>query len=314
VKEVAKFIAAVLKDGKVLHTDVDLDQKTGDLSATFSLSGATGSELAVGFDAIGKRPSLFAGLLKKDAAFNGMGHMKLPEPLAKALVDVIDEARAMALGSIQDGAKKQQVDALFNALMPTFKSSDFDGALVVTSNGKNLTLLTASKVKDGTALGKTVRELVTAKDIPPEVRNNIKFDVATVGKTSVCKVQLPLPADDHATKLAGLFGEPTLYVAFRNDALFLSFGKDGLEAIKAAIPVQASAVGPMLYYEVDVARLISLIHPEQADKVKKIFPGGQGGTIRFSAEGGPALTIRLSTKVAVLQLLGQLHDMKRASN
>src|SRR4029077_6349704 len=64
VKEVAKFIAAVLKDGKVLQTEVDLNQKSGDLAATFSLSGISGSELAAGFDAIAKSPSLFAGLLK----------------------------------------------------------------------------------------------------------------------------------------------------------------------------------------------------------------------------------------------------------
>ena len=37
-KEMTKFIASVLKEGKELKAEVDLDKQSGDLSASFSLS------------------------------------------------------------------------------------------------------------------------------------------------------------------------------------------------------------------------------------------------------------------------------------
>ena len=277
INTVTRLIASVLRDGKELMTEVDLDQKSGDLSATFSLSGTSGSELAAGIEAIAKYPSLFAGLVKTNAAFAGLGHLKLPEPLVKALGDVVDEARAMALAGIADGGNKQQAEALFNVLSPTLKSGDFDGALVVTSKGKQLTLLTAFKVRKGDELGKTIRDLVSANlmDLPPAMRNMIKLDVAAVGPTKIHKLELP--AMDQGGKMAeALFGDLSLYVGFTNDAMYLSLGKDGLQAIKEAIPVKATAASPVIFYEADVARLIPVFHPEQADKVKAQFPGGRG--------------------------------------
>src|SRR5205085_8446292 len=89
-KEAAKFIAAVLKEGKELSAKVDLDQKSGDLSATFALSGVAGSQLSSGIAGLVKNSSMFAGLLQKGAAFNSMGHIKLPEALTKAVSDMID--------------------------------------------------------------------------------------------------------------------------------------------------------------------------------------------------------------------------------
>ena len=215
--------------------------------------------------------------------------MKLPDPLVKALGDVVDEARSMALGSIQDARKKQQAEALFSAVSPTLKGGDFDGALVLTSKDKQLTLLTAFKVQKGDELGKTVRELAGAvlKDLPPEWREKLKLDVATVGPTRIHKLEIPVT--DQGGKMAeAMFGELSLYVAFTNDAMYLSLGKDGLQAIKEAIPVKATSKSSVLFYEVDVAQMIALIHPEQADKAKAQFPGGQKGTIRFTVEGGTA--------------------------
>jgi hypothetical protein len=311
--EIGKFIAAVLKEGAELTAEVDLNEK-GDLAATFSLSGMAKSELAAGIEAIAKNPSLFAGLLKSDAALEGMGHVKLPEALVKALGDVVDEAKALALAGIQEAAKKQQAEALFKVIVPTLKAGDFDGALVMVPSGKHFTVLTAFKVKDGTGLGKTVRELVSdsIKDLPPALQQKIKLDLDAVGPTKIHKIELP--ANNQEGKMAEAFlGDLSLYVAFRDDAVFLSVGKDGLAAIKEAVPVQASGAGPMLLYELDVARL-PFLPPAAAAKAKQLFPGGQGGTIRFSVEGGAALTVRLGTKVSVLQFLGQIREATAVSN
>jgi hypothetical protein len=312
LQEVAKLIATVLKDGKELHTEVDLNQKTGDLAATFSLSGMPSSEFAAGIEAIAKNPSMFAGLLRKDAAFNSLGRVKLPDSLVKALGDVIDEAKEMALGSLHEADKKQQAEALFKAITPTFKTGDFDGALVVTTTGKHLTFVSAFKLKDGDELGKTMHKLVSAsmKDLSPALKEKIKLDVDAVGTTKIHKAELPLGAGP----LPALLGEPNLYVAFRNDAVFLALGKDGLQAIKDAIPLKAAGASPMLLYEVDVARLAFLAPAEQREKARQLFPDGPGAIVRLTVEGGSALTVRLNTKVSVLRFLGQIHEMKAGPN
>lgn len=311
LKEVAKVIATVLKDGGVLHTAVDLDKQSGDLGATFSMSGVTKSELAAGIDAIGKNASLFAGLLKSDAVFNGLGHVKLPEAIIKSLGDVIDEAKVKALANIQDAGKKQQADALFKVITPTLKAGDFDGATVVTPSGSNFTVLAAFKLKDGDELGKTVHTLVsdTLKDLPPAAKDIIKLDAHSAGATKIHQVQVP--GDDQGTKVLDMvLGDRNLYVAFRNDALFVSAGKGGLQAIKDAVEVKATGTTPMLFYQVDVARLTHLAPPAQAAKAKELFPSGSGGIVRFSVEGGSALTVRFSTKVSVLQFFALMHEMK----
>ena len=267
IKEVAKLIASVLKDGKELHTEVDINQKSGDLAAAFAISGIAGSDLAKGIEAIAANTSLFTGLLKRNAVFNSLGHVKIPESMTKALGNVLDEAQIAALNGIRDDAKKQQATALFKAILPTFKTGDFDGALVVSSDGSTLTAVGGFKVKDGVELGKTVHELVSAhlKDLPPALRQNVQLDMDSVGSTKIHKVEIPAH-DEGAKTAAKVLGDLSFYVAFRNDAVFYAVGKNGLQAIKAAIPVQAGGKSPMLYYEVDIARLIFLALPGKPKK------------------------------------------------
>lgn len=307
LKQVAQFIAAVLKDGKELHTDVDINQKSGALAATFAISGIAGSDLAKGIEALGNSTSMFAGLMKRNAVFSGLGHIKLPEDVTKALVDAAMDVKTQALDHIPDATTKQQVETLARAIMPTLKTGDFDGAAVASADGNHLTILGASKVKDGVELGKAIRELISAhlKDAPPAVRQMVHLDMDSVGATKISKVEIPVH-DAGAKKAADVFGDLNLYVAFRNDAVLYAFGKGGLQAIKAAIPMQTAGKSPMIYYEIDVARLVPLIAPDEAQRVKAAFPNGQGGVIRFSVTGGQALTMRLNVEVAVLRLYGQL--------
>jgi hypothetical protein len=314
-KEAAQLISTILKDGKELKVAVDLDKQTGDLAASFSLAGVPNSDLASGIAGLAKNPSIFAGLLKKDAILNGMGHLQLPDKLTKALGDVVEEAKTKALERIEDAGKKQQAEALCKAITPTFKAGDFDGAIVVYNQGKYYTILSATKVKDGEELGKTVRALVSdsLKDLPPGLKEKITLDADNVGGIKVTRVELPIH-NQEGKHLEMVLGDLNVYVAFRSDAVLIAMGKNGLEAIKGAIAVQPAATSPVLFYDIDIARLALLIHPEHADKAKELFPNGQGGLVRFSVQGGETLTVRLVTKVAVLQLLGHMAEKKGSSN
>lgn len=316
LKEASKCIGMVLREGGELAVDVELDQKAGDLAVSASLTGLPKSDLAAGLETLGRNTSMFAGLLKKGAALNGMGRLQLPESMAKALADLIDETHADALAKIQDPAKKRQAEALFKALAPTFKSGEGDGALVMTPSGKHFTLLAAVKIKDGDKLGKTIRDLAAdaIKEMPPALQAKIKLDADSVGAVKIHKLEIPTdnPAGPHIEKLTG---DPTLYVAFRDDALLLGLGKDGLQAVKNAVTPTSVVGGAIVYYEADVARLAAtMAPPEIAAKATQLFPGGTGGNVRLMVSGGGALTIRLDTKVAVLQLLGTKMEGKAAGN
>jgi hypothetical protein len=271
--------------------------------------------LAAGIAGLAKSPSQFAGLLRKDAVYNGLGHVKLPEELAKALNTAFDSVRTEALGHIGDAGKKQQAEALFNALAPTIKAADLDGAVVVTNKGKQFTALGAFKVERGDELGKVARALLadTVKDLPPAIKEKIKLDFDAVGATKIHKFEFS--AEDDAGKMLEMYlGGLTVYLAFCNDGVLLSVGSDGLKAIKDAIAVPRAATGPVVFQELDVARLAPVLPPAQANKVKQLFPNGQGGIIRFTVEGGAAVTVRLNTSVAVLQLLGHLRELHDRPN
>ncbi len=193
-------------------------------------------------------------------------------------------------------------------MAPTFKSGDFDGALVVLSNNKYLTLVGGSKVKNGKEMEATARSLAKDlnKDAPPKFKDMVKFDVDAAGAVKIHKITIPAD-DQHAKEVEKVLGELTGYIAFRDDAMFFSLGKDGLAAIKKAALLQGSSSSvPMVSYEADIAKFTFLAPPQAAAKANSLFPGNQGGTIRFSVEGGQALTLRFSTKVSVLQFIGQM--------
>jgi hypothetical protein len=312
LKECSKIIAAVLKDGGELNVAVDINKNSGDLAAHFSLAGMAGSEMAASIDALSKSPSMFGGLMKKDVVNSALGRIKLSDPLVKALGDLYDEFRGTALAHINDAAVKQQAGAFFAALAPTLKTGDFDGAYVVTENGKKLTAVTAIKVKDGAVVEKSVRDLVDAssKGLPPNLQDKIKLDMDAVGGVKIHKVELGA-FDPNVKMFEQFLGESNLYLAFRKDAMFLSVGKEGLQAIKAAIPTTPAAGTPLFVYEFDVARMVYLTMPEQIELAKKYFPTGQGGTLRISVEGGTSITARLATKVSVLSFFGAVGELQK---
>ena len=312
LKESSKIIAAVLKDGGELKVAVDINKSSGDLAASFSISGVPGSEMAASINALSKSPSMFGGLLKKGVVSSGLGRLKLSDPLVKALGDLYDEFRGKALADISDAAVKQQADAFFAALAPTLKTGDFDGAFVVTENAKIITAVAAVKVKDGAAVEKSVRDLVSAsaKNLPPNVKDKIKLDMDAIGGVKIHKVELA-GINPNLKMLEQFMGEPNLYLAFRKDAMFFSLGKEGLQAIKAAIPMTPMAGTPLAVYEFDVARLVNLTMPDQIELSKKYFPTGQGGIVRITVEGGSAITARLTTKVSVLSFFGAVGEMQK---
>ncbi len=313
-KELAKVAIALLKDGGELNLAIDLSAPSKELSIKVSASGKEGSELARSIQTVGQGQSLFGAWRGAESAFRGAIHVVLPEELKKGVSKLLDEGFAESLGKIQDAAKRQQAQQLIDALAPTLKSGELDACaqLLGPNADKKYALVAAVRVKDGAKLGGTLRDLVAdlLKQVPEAQRSKIQLDHAVAGDVKIHRLELP---DDKGTRdLAQVVGETNLYVAFRDDAAFVAVGKDSLAALKDLIGAKTTGAGPVLSWEVDVARLAPVLAPteELRAAAQKIFPGGKDGAVRILLEGGPALRLSISTRLPVVQFLSQVREMK----
>src|SRR5262249_52525502 len=149
-----------------LRFAVDVDRKTNELALELSLTAKEKSTLAAGIASLGETPSLFGGMLGKDAPMSVLVHAALPESLRGVLGPVIDEAFRKELGKEKDEAKRQQSEKMLNALAPTLKAGELDAAFALrkAAKGDQFTAVMGMKLKDGSAVEKTLRDLV--KDLP----------------------------------------------------------------------------------------------------------------------------------------------------
>jgi hypothetical protein len=277
--------------------DLELSDKTKDITVNLSVAGLPGSELAKSIKSIGKFKSPLAGLLKKDLAFQGAVHAALPKGLHQAFAAVIDAAADRSLEGIQNADKKKQAQALFKALMPTAKAGEYQAAAVVLGpKEERYTFIAAVMLKDGAKLGAAVEALIgeALKQIP---------DFARVGAVKIHKFEVPkTPASGNL--LDEVAGDKYLYVAFRDDAVFLALGKDALATLKAALGDSGQDSPPVLF-DMDVARMArwTARTAEQKEAAQKLRAEGAPSRLRLSIDGGATLHARLHMRLSVLEFL-----------
>src|SRR5207302_11465057 len=130
----------------------------------------------------------------------------------------------------------------FQALGPTLKSGELDAGFDVRgpeAGGKVYTMVSAVRLKGGSDVEKALRAVVKALPEGAEGFLGLKFDAEKAGAVAVHRINPP-NRDEGAKRL---FGEEPFYFAFREDALFVAAGKDGLSASKAATAAAAEG-GP----------------------------------------------------------------------
>jgi len=155
-------------------------------------------------------------------------------------------------------------------------------------------LLYGMKVKDGRDVDKMMR------DTPDRGKGKATFDVDKVGGVAIHKIE-GSEADDTLKKA---FGTDPLFMAVRDDALFVTMGAGGLPAIKKAVPTRP-APAPLFLVEGSVSRLAQVDNP-QKDAVRKVArevfgPDPKGNdTVSLRLEGGDGLKLRLGTKGKVI--------------
>jgi hypothetical protein len=304
VREIGRQVTAAIRDGTELNVELDVNPKTNALTVDLTLGAKPGSTLASTIEKLGEAKSLFAGLLRDDAAMNALVCYGLPDKLRAGLTGLIKEAASKSLAETTDEAKRVHVRRMMDALEPTFKAGDLDLAISLRGPGPGgcYTLVGGVKLKEGEKLAKTLLDLI--KTLPDTERGKIKLDKAKVGDTSIHELDLSKGFD---AKTRELFSAEPVYVAFRPEAAYFALGEDGFKAIKEALAAPPKATAPMRL-ELSLARLAKVMArtPEQQKAARLLETKGEEGRFRISIEGGERLRLRVDVNLAVVRLLAQL--------
>jgi hypothetical protein len=297
-KEFSRILGNVFADGEELTLLIDIEHKTKRLTAELMLTAKADSALAKDIKKLGDRKTLFAGVLHKDAALNALLSFEIPPALREAVDSIVNEAMAKVLEETTDDVKKKQAKMLLDALKPSLTSSEIDAAFCLRGphQDKSFTVVAGFKLHDGNALAAAVLELLN--DLPKSEKELLTLNAEKVGKVMIHRFNL-----QHALGKAKEFvGDHPLYFAFRDNALFVAIGEEGLPAIKHAVAGGPTATVP-LRFDLSLARFGSLIDKAGlGQKGEAMLKNGEDGRISFTLEGGAELRLRLTLHLSVLRL------------
>jgi hypothetical protein len=297
--EIERIFTSILKDGEELTALIDIEAKTKQLKAELSLTAKPNSDLAKSFQKLGQRKTLFAGVLHKDAALNGLFSFELPPALKEAANALVKDAAAKVLGDTKDEKKKEQAAKLLNALTPSLTSGDIDAAFCLRGPHKNktFTLVAGFKLKDGDKLAAAVFELL--KELPETEQKLLKLNAHQAGAVMIHQFDL----HQLIGEAKDFVGENPLFFAFRDDALFVAIGDEGLQSIKQALAASAKDTAP-IHFDMSLARLANVFEKAGpiAQQAATLLKKGEDARLAVSLEGGSELRLRFTMNLSVLQL------------
>ncbi len=294
-----KYVVAVVKHGGHVALRLDVDEKAKEIAAELALSGKEGSPLAKDIAALGKHPSVVAGLVGPDSVLNFTLNLPNEEKFAAAMQAVIKEQIRKDIDEETDAAKKGHKEQVFKAIEPSLKFTDAEWAVDLRGPRPNgqYTLVGGLKVASGPTLEKSIRDAVG--QFPEKKRAAIQLDADKAGGVAVHSVSMK-DADEGFKKA---FGDGPAYFAIRSDAAFVAVGEGALEALKEALKVEPKVSKP-LQFEVSVARVAEAIAKEQPQApqaaAKAFAKDKDSDKVRLSLEAGQELKLRFVMKTPVL--------------
>ncbi|MFO0846107.1 MAG: hypothetical protein U0797_27620 [Gemmataceae bacterium] len=257
--DASRQVKAFLEDATTAQLKLDIDQKSSEVTATFTLDGKPGSKLVKDLAGLAPTASVAAGLGGKDSVMGGSLHLALPDAVKKAAAPAIEEAIGKAMDNA-DPNVRDLVAPLVEKLKPTATSGKLDVGLDMRGPGKKgkYTLVMSLQVEKGADVEKAFKDLIDK--LPAEAKEPIKTDVATEGGVNVHRVT-QTKVDEQAKEM---FGTGPLYLALRDDAVFVTMGEDALSAIKDAIKAKPTA-GQPARLTIAAAKLAPLMAKDQKE-------------------------------------------------
>jgi hypothetical protein len=314
--DLAMAIKALVNHGRELQVRVDLDRQGGELAMTGRLTGEPSSPLAQYIARLGKGQSIAAALVTPESAMSLFGNASLPEDLRKDVEPVVDQVVTKVLQQQKDENARRLVGKVLQSLTPTLKAGVLDAGLDVRGPGESglYTFVLGARVKDGAGIEKALRQVF--EQIPEGQRGGVKLDVAKANGVTIHS----LPPDKLDVKTKRMIGDNPLYLAVRDDALFVTGGEKGLEAIKEAAGLEPKA-GRLAYLKLSMARLVPLMgldnqagadrEAAEAAARKAFAKNKEGDRVRLTVEGGSALTARMSLRTELVTFFSLMDEAKK---
>lgn len=231
-----RWLKSLLDDGKEITLRLDGDTKTGDVFVEATVEGLPKSGLA---DAIARRPATknaFASIATDDFAIRYFLTAPLFADEAKeAFVKLLDYGHKEVLKE-SVGAPVEAValiEAGFKSLKATVESGEMDMALAMRGPNKEgfYTAVGAVHCKEAAQLEKAAKAAVTL--IPDQVRGYFKLDAGKIGDINVHEIDLSSEAENQAKAIFGKCQKA--YIAFGKNAIYATYGPDGMKLLKEAI-------------------------------------------------------------------------------
>lgn len=311
-----QVVTGVMRDGTEVALDLIVDKSDQEVALELSIGGKPGTPMAQSIKGIAARASRFQPL-SAGAPMAGWLSVPVPKPFRERLGQSIEESRKEALAKAKTDDDKALINLMVDALKPTILSEATDLGLAVQgpiagAKGPKYQIVGGSQLVDGLKVEAAVREAI--KKAKPENDVEITLDFAkTADGTAVHKVKGKL--DDDGARSFG--ADAALYVAFKNDGIYVVFGEEGPQTLSKVIAAAKPATGGTPVPMELVARVAKLgsMAPDAdqratAEKAAaEIFKGGNAGKdqVRMLMRGeGDSLRLRLGIDVPALSFFSRV--------
>ncbi len=299
LKMVVGWYEMGLNDGRELVERIDLDPPSGELRIEVTLDGKPQSKLAKSIAGIPPSKNDFLGIVGKDS----VGHVLIEMPLFNdELRGIFTGLSDLALSYFTEKTKGMAEELVtagteaIKALGRTVKSGDMDLAASLRGPNKDglFNAIAAVRLKNTAALEKALRGAV--KLAPGEFQKALKLDAGKIDGMAVHELDF---SDEMPAEMKRGFGKsPKLYVLFAPDALYLSFGPDGMTILKDALTSKGGPA-PLIQAEMNAKRLGKFIKAvrdpkDGQDYFDQLAKLDRIAVFTFDISGGEKLSLKYS--------------------
>jgi hypothetical protein len=303
---------SLINDGDTLELDLDISKETQAMALELAMSGRPGTGLAKNLRSFGGQRSRFEGL-GADAAVAAWARFPVAKELRDLIATAVDEGAKEGEKNLKTDEQKKLYSRFIDLAKSNLKADEIDlGVSMQPAGGADsrMVILTAMRVQDGGESERLFRDAI--KEIKPEEKMKVTLDAAKAEDGTPIH-EITGPVEKGGEDVEKTFGKPSLYCAFRKDAIWASFGQDGLAVLKnamagASTPSRGESDGPVAIVA-HVAHVGALPGKNQETFRKAaatVFPGPgpKRDRIYLGLKGeGEGVRLRLSADILSLKLL-----------
>jgi hypothetical protein len=304
----ARFFAQSLEEGRTLAADLAFDAKDKSIQFQLALAPRPGTPLAKTLADAGQRSSVFGAL--GQASLAARVNLALPDAVAKAFTQLVEESFTEGAAGFRDADKKKQAQNFLDAIKPSLAAGEIDTILRVLGPNpeRKVGVVVGLKAQAGDRLGDVFKALAedATKTMSDAEKAKVMLDADAVGATKIHRFIL---GADQGRKVMDVFGDPTLSLAFRSDAVLFGIGYDSKTALKTLAETNKPGSAPLALVEFDCKQMAPLMAPTGPD-AGNVFTAPTDGMVRAVVLGGEQLRVSVSVRTPVLQFLGQVRGAK----